>query len=138
MADKPLSWPRELMAVGLVALGMLLLGWGIGNGIDNVVSHAHGDGWTVSAGGTLAGLGVAAILVAVLIRRSAHWWCYVLGIAGSLLAGYSLGGGIDDLLREIDGDDYSFGIGMALFGLGSGLATAAVLLARRASPAVPR
>ncbi len=137
MAEEPLSRERAFTTAGLVTLGMLLVGWGIGNGIDNIVSHAHGEPWTVSLGGTLAGLGGAMVIGAVLARRSAAWWCYVPGVIGAVLTGYGLGGGIDDLLREIDGGDHGFALGMALCGLGVGLAAASMLLAKRWARAVP-
>jgi hypothetical protein len=114
-----------------MAVGLAVLGAGIGDGIDNIVSHAHGQDWTVSAGGSLVGVGAALLLVGVLLRRGASWWSYVLVVLGAIGAGYSLGGGIDDLLREMDGQSHHFMPGMLCFGLGIGLCVVGMLTPRR-------
>jgi hypothetical protein len=81
---------RSLLCAGLLISSLALAGAGIGNGIDNIVSHAHGQDWTVSAGGSLPGVGATPVLVAVLLRRRiARWWSFVLVVVGAILAGYA-------------------------------------------------
>src|SRR5579872_6415217 len=111
MTDRrgPRSPGRTAGVAALTIAGLALAGGGVGNGVDNIVSHAHGQDWTVSLGGTVAGVGVALLLAAILLRmRAARWWSYALVAFGALLAGYGLGGGIDDLLGEMDRQGHHF------------------------------
>lgn len=71
------------------------------------------------------GIGVALVFVAVLLRRrKARWWSYAFVMSGAILAGYGLGGGVDDLLIELDRQGHHFTSGMVLFGVGAGLCIA--------------
>lgn len=135
-----LSMSRKVAFTGVIlATGLTIAGWGIGGGIDNIVTWSQGRGWTASAGGSEAGIGVALVLVALLLRRPrTRWWSYVLCSLGAVLAGYSLGGGVDDLLREIDGDGHHLAPGMALFGLGVGLVVVGMMAKCAREPSEPR
>lgn len=108
-------------------LGTTIAGLGFGSAADNVVRFNQDRPFTVSLGGLLVGLGVAIVLTGRLnaIRTGGGWagaMRIALVVLGSLLAGWALGGGLDNLFREGRGEDYSFAFAAAVSGFGCGLA----------------
>jgi len=116
---------RRLLSVPNLCtiVGATITGLGLGNAADNVVRFNRDRPFTVSLGGIFVGLGVGIILASRLAARGATRprWLLVVVELGSLLAGYAVGGGLDDLLRLSHGGPYSFTFGAAFAGLGCGV-----------------
>jgi hypothetical protein len=127
------TWPCAVRAAALdvltlpnacTAIGATVTGLGVGSAADNVVRFNQDRAFTVSLGGVLVGFGLGGMLIGRLVARGATKprWLLLLVEFGTLLAGWALGGGLDNLLSESAGQAYSFAFAAALAGLGCGLA----------------
>ena len=110
------------MTLAGVVLGCLLVGYGVGLIVDAIVDWRNKAGWTASLGGVVFGVGLALLVVSSVARQHrVHLPACALIVIGCVLAGYSLGGGIDNVLRRINGEDYSGAFAGLALGLGVGV-----------------
>jgi hypothetical protein len=86
----------------LLGVGILLCGLGLVLGIVNLLAAANDEDFTVSLGGLLLGVGLGLCQLAGLNRRFDRIPAAggALVAVGSVVTGWAVGGGLDELLQD--------------------------------------